>query len=903
MKRFLFITIIFLNTFYSLYGTGLYHDPPAEAEAGKDLILEVVLLSDLPVIEAKGYFRIPGNISFQEMRLTYTGTSWRMRIDGSSLSESGLEYCFTFNMSDGSMMAAPEMDPFEQPFFIRINPSEEKSALITIEKPVIKNIFDADVLILSPEPGSETSHDETFIAASLFNVIDVDTTSIQLLIDGIDVTSKAEISSGIIAYTPIDIAEGNHSVLINMSTLDGSTIRPVSWLFNVKRKSFIPTQFKYGGDVITKVSSDYVGKEFLNVADLNAKARFAVEYADFKLHIRQSSRDNPYMQPLNRSSLNINFMNYLDFKIGDFYENITPYTLDGRRVRGLSVDLNMRFFRAQVIQGQLSRSIQHLNKIDAGYYLQGRETVIDTLGHPIFTLDRRGYTFDRNIALTRLSFEIFSFHFGAHFMKTTDDINSVKQFVSGGKFTVDSSDVTYNDSLFNIPTGTYSYNQFVSAVENVNGTVEFPEKNWGSYKPQDNLIVGFDFGRYMDKERMKFEFSWNMSLYNRDIWDGVMTRTQLDTALDDTLDGKIGTTYDEDGNITEGSLNFDTLDVYDPLEFEDIFIMNINMLPLLPIDPTTLESNLLSSIVNMPSSAFHLRLLGNYRYSKFTIQYRQIGPEYVSLANPYLTDNIREFTISDRISLIDNKFLLNLMYKYKDDKILSSVEEPLKTSNISVSITFMPGANSPSYVVNFQSIGKDNSKDQLDRVGTELIDLREDSQTKNTFFSVTYPFATGNLKHNFNLNMNNLTNEDQLATERHKDFFYQKSDSKTISMALSSKFEMPLRTVINYSRTSIQVPVQDENKNISINELTWTSINSNGSYSFWENKLKVSGGLSYLTNKGSTPISLYGFNAGAEMKVIQGMKAVLSGHMQMRSTDDETTLNTSGLLFSFRYNF
>ncbi len=91
--------------------------------------------------------------------------------------------------------------------------------------------------------------------------------------------------------------------------------------------------------------------------------------------------------------------------------------------------------------------------------------------------------------------------------------------------------------------------------------------------------LGFDFGRYMDKERMKFEFSWNMSLYNRDIWDGVMTRTQLDTALDDTLDGKIGTTYDEDGNITEGSLNFDTLDVYDPLEFEDIFIMNINMLP------------------------------------------------------------------------------------------------------------------------------------------------------------------------------------------------------------------------------------------------------------------------------------------------------------------------------------
>ena len=903
MKRVLFITTILINALYPYFGSQLFHDPPSDARVGKDLILKVVSLSDLTVIDAKGYYRVRGSVSFQEMKLSYSGTSWRMRIDGGSLSENGLEYCFTLNMSNGSMLAAPEINPFEQPFFIHINPSEGKSKIIEIEEPVFKKLIDADILILSPEPGSETSHDETFIAVSLFNVSDVDSSSIKLLIDGKDVTRNAEISDGIIAYTPEEMEEGKHEVEIIMSTFDGNIIRPVSWLFNVKRKSFIPPRFKYDANVITKVSSDYVGEDFLNVADLNAKARFDMEYADIRLHIRQTSRENPYKQPLNRSTFNINFMKYLDVKVGDFYEHVTPYTLDGRRVRGLSVDINMRFFRVQVIQGQLNRTVQHLNKVDGGYYLLGSETTIDTLGHPVFTLDRKGYTFDRDFTLTRLSFDIFNNQFGAHFMKATDDINSVNQFISRGEFYVDSSDVIYNDSLFNIPVGKHNYSSFSSAVENVNGTLNFPEKNWGSYKPQDNLVVGFDFGRVMDKKRMKFEFSWNMSLYNRDIWDGVMTRTQLDTALDDTLDGKIGTTYDENGNITEGSLNFDTLDVYDPLQFEDLFIININMLPLLPVDPTTFETNPISSIVNMPSSAFHLRLLGNYRFSKFTIQYRQIGPEYVSLANPYLTDNIREFTISNRVSLVDNKLLLNLMYRYKDDKILSNIVEPLKTTNISVGITFIPGANSPSYVVNFQSIGKNNSKDQLDLVGSELMDLREDSKTKNTFFSVTYPFSFGNLKHNFNLNMNSLTNEDQLAPERRKDYFYQKSDSKTISMALSSKFEIPLRTVINFSRTSIQVPVQDEENIISINELTWTSFNSNGSYSFWDNKLKVSGGLSYLANKGTNPISLYSFNAGTEVKIIKEMKVVLSGHTQMRSTKDETTLNTSGLFFSFRYNF
>ena len=151
--------------------------------------------------------------------------------------------------------------------------------------------------------------------------------------------------------------------------------------------------------------------------------------------------------------------------------------------------------------------------------------------------------------------------------------------------------------------------------------------------------------------------------------------------------------------------------------------------------------------------------------------------------------------------------------------------------------------------------------------------------------------------------MNSLANEDQLSQDRKPNYFFQKSDSKTIAVALSSKFDSPLRTVVNVSRTSIQVPIQNDDNTITFNELTWNSFNSNGSYIFFKDKLKISTGISYLSNKGTTPISLFGFKSGAEFKIINGMKAVLSGHLQMRSTEEETTLNTSGLLFSFRYNF
>lgn len=884
--------------------SSIFHERPIQAVEGTDLILSVVPLTDQGISLTKGFFRAKGNSSYQEKILIQNGAAWEMKIDGQFLSAEGIEYCFVMHLDDGSVLASPENSPFDAPHFLPVATRPKLTVVNQINIPDHQKMIEGDLLILSPDPGQEISAREIIIAASFFSVSDVEESSIKIMIDGIDVTQKAEISDGIIAYTASNFTKGNHQVVIRMDDKNGNVIKPLEWDFKVRSIPSTTQNFKYDGDLISKISTEYVGEELLGIAEVHAKGRFEVEYADLRFDIRRTSRDNPYMQPLDRNLLNINFLKYLDIKMGDFYEYVTPYTLDGRRVNGVSVELDLKYFKAQVINGTINEPIQHSNKIDGGYNLNSSQISIDSLQHPVFELERTGYTFKRNFSLTRLSLDIFNYQFGVHFMKATDDINSVDQLIGNQeRFNVDSSDISYDDSLYAIPTGEYTYNDFVQAVANVNGTVSFSEKNWSGNKPQDNLVAGFDFGHIMDKERMKFEFSWNLSLFNRDIWDGVMTRTQLDTALDDTLDGLIGTTYDEDGKISDGSLNVDTLDFLDPLKYEDLFIMNINMLPLLPIDPSTLETNPISTIVNMPSSAFHLRLMGNYRYNKFTIQYRQIGPEFVSLANPYLDQNIREFTISDRLTLLDNKLLFNVAYKYRDDKILSTVKEPLKTTNLSFGVTFMPGVDSPTYVVNVQNIGKDNSKDELEKVGTEWEDLRENSKTLNTFFSATYPFRLGSINHILNINVNSLANEDLLAEDRKTDYFFQKSDSKTISTALSSMFETPLRTVFSISRTAIQVPVQNVDGSNSFHELTWTVLNSDGSYSLFKNKLKLNAGLSYLSNSGTTPVTLYGIKGGAEYFVLKGMTASLNGQLQMKTTAEETTLNTSVLLFSFRYNF
>ena len=83
----------------------------------------------------------------------------------------------------------------------------------------------------------------------------------------------------------------------------------------------------------------------------------------------------------------------------------------------------------------------------------------------------------------------------------------------------------------------------------------------------------------MDKRRLDFNFTWNVSFFNRDIWDGPMSLSEMDLALDDSLDGIIGRQYDDNGIVINGGL-IETKDLPDPLGFSDLFTVNINMTPV-----------------------------------------------------------------------------------------------------------------------------------------------------------------------------------------------------------------------------------------------------------------------------------------------------------------------------------
>ena len=169
-----------------------------------------------------------------------------------------------------------------------------------------------------------------------------------------------------------------------------------------------------------------------------------------------------------------------------------------------------------------------------------------------------------------------------------------------------------------------------------------------------------------------------------------MSISELDTALDDSLDGFIGLLYDDDGKELSGSTKISTGDLlFDPESFKSMFIINTNMSPIIPIDINAFSSNPIATIINMPSSAFRIKLRGNYSRNSILAEYVQVGPEYISLANPYLRSNTRQFTISDRISLLEQKLFLNFGFKHLDNKILKTTISPLNTNTFFMNLTFL----------------------------------------------------------------------------------------------------------------------------------------------------------------------------------------------------------------------
>ena len=891
----LFVGVSMLFQIASSQQKNLYHTPPAVAVKGKDLVISASLLDISNPIEAILYYKTSLSGSYLETPFKNQGFNWEAIIPKFAITNDGLDYVIVFRFSQDRILSFPKIDPFNNSYSLQVveHSSNQKSY---ISKDA------AEILILSPDIGEVIEPSEVFIAASFFLTEDIDKKSVRLLLNDREETSKMIFEDDILSYNPNSLSRGDYVVKILMKNKDGDNLRPFSWGFTIGQKIKQSSELiSYKGRVTNRLSSEKISGPILNVAEIQGKFDMDFNWAQMNIASRITSRETPYLQPQNRFGGKFSFGNFLKVSFGDFYPRMNEFMIDGKRVRGIELNADFSLVKFDFIQGELNRMVQEQKFINGGYRLNHNLSTKNNDGSFTYFLDRSGYTFKRNIVAAKLSSDLLErFKFGVHLMSVRDDTNSVKLNLPDAIFSSDSLVAGVNP-------GQYNFDSFNSAI-NVSGSqLKITPNEWSGKKPNDNLLLGFNFGTSFDDKKLNLDFDWNLSLYNRNIWGGAMSKSNLDTALDDSLDGYIGQQYDDAGTKIDGDvININDIFI-DPLALEEVFIVNTNMTPLVPYD---INSNLISGLINMPSSAFRFSLKGNYTNSKILIEYRQVGPEYVSLGNPFLRNNTRQFTVSDRASFLKNKLFINFGFKHLDNKILRTTVNPLNTNTFFVNFNFLPGPGLPSYAVSLQSIGKNNEKTKLDSVGGSIVDLREDSNISNNMLAFTVPLKSNGIMHNVTLNMGNVTNLDNLSSRRDVSYLFPKTDTRTIALNVASEFSKTLNTISQVSQTKLDIPSISDNT-LKKTSYVWTNLSSSANYRLTDNRILLKGTLTLIDNNSQIRSQLIGLRGGVNYNYRDNLTASLMSFIRINyignnnglSYKEGFDLNSTGIIFNINYNF
>ena len=714
------------------------------------------------------------------------------------------------------------------------------------------------VLIMSPNPGEEISGNDILIAVSFYRMNGVNPGDIKLTLDGQDITSQAFIDSDMISCLVDNLDPGEHQATLVL----GGPVRPETWSFSVSMKE---PALEYSGRIRSGSSVDQIGDQSLNISQvmLNMKGT-AFEWLKFRTNVKLTTQENLIYQPRNVYGVGFALQDFVTLNLGDSNPRMSYFTMNGKRIRGLDANLKLGWFNAHFVQGEINRAVQGASE-------KAYEYTIDTddEGTKYLSLGRSGYTFKQNVLSGRLALgRGEKFQWGLNFMKARDDTTSVTQVLDDATI-IYSPDAT--GSVAGLDSGA------VYTIRDLGSSVQFQDgANWSGAGPKDNIVLGTDLGIYLDNKRILLEGELAFSLTNNNIWGGPLTLAAMDTLIDDSLDNKIS--------------SFDLSGLPDPADYAHILIINPNLTPLIPIDINAFgDSSTVSiddAVLSMPSLAYRGRAVVNYFGNYLAMEYSQVGPEFNSLANPYLVTNKREFSFSDKLKLLQNRLMITAGYKHQDDDILTAVENVESQNTLSLGVNALPGPGLPTVNFTYRSIDRDNGIDEIVQLtDTTFSDNRENTHTDNLMLNVSHRFELL-WSHSMNGTFVMVGKKDQFAA-RDETYVDPGISTSVFNITLSTRYRVPLKTTINMNTNSSELSIGPGERG----KQDFLTGSLDAEYSFLNNKISARGGLNFAQGTGLVDMSWLGFKGGLRWKITRGLN--LNGQGEFRAKKIEGEIKNS----------
>ena len=723
------------------------------------------------------------------------------------------------------------------------------------------------VLIMSPEPESTVSGDNVLIAASLIGVANLNSNSVKVLLDGLDVTDQAYVDSDMISCLLDDVEPGYHEIGI---FIDGI---PTQWGFSAIAEE---ASLKYSGKIRSSSSMDQIDDQTLNINKMTMDFKgSAFEWLTLKTNLKMTSQESNLYQPRNIYGLQLGLKDILTLRLGDSNPRVSHYTMNGKRIRGMDLDFSYGWFNFRFLQGEINRAVQ--GDLSKAYSF---DIDTDDYGEKYISLDRSGYTFTQNVSSARISLgrgEVFQW--GFNYMKARDDTTSVDSVLSDAVIFYEANET---GSVEGLTSGTtYTIDQLGTMAKVLDGS------DWSGNGPKDNLVVSTDIGMNLFSKRVRLDGEIAFSMTNNNIWGGPLSLAELDTLIDDSVDNKLS--------------SFDLSEFSDPSDFEKYLIINSNLSPLVPIDINAFGDSstvdLMDAIFSMPSLAYRGRAITNFFGNYLAFEYGQTGPEFNSLANPYLVKNKREWSITDKFKLMQNRLMLNIGYKHQDDDILTSIDNVKTQNTLSFGFNALPGPGLPTLNFTYRSIDRNNGITELVELPDMTItDNREKTHTNNLMLNINHRFELM-WSHSLSGTIVSVKKEDQFA-ERAIDFVDPSMATNVINVSLVTRYGSPLKTSMNVTTNSSELSTGPGKRGTQ----EFLTANLGAEYPFLGNKILANGGLNYAKGSGMVDMSWFGVKGGFRWRVMDDLSLNAQGEFRSKEVAGDsknTIIARANLEYSF----
>lgn len=865
------VTIVCFTVFCSqfiLAQTTIQHQQPTVLDRNSSSILEFFApsVTNNDVLEALLFYKNEGDLGYSQKEVAFRNGVFTATISPTELIGTSFQYYFQLSLRNSDQdLFYPENLPSENPIEISIVESQEDTVA------VLEKVEGIDYSVLSPIPGNGLAKNDVYIAIALFyEESEIEKGEFQLLVDGRDVTALSDTSSYFISYVPKNLKRGSHRVQLNYKTAS-ETLEVVAWTFRVvdpKKASYqgFDGKLKPVGRVELTARNQTISGDVNNAYTGRTYLTGSYGFFKYSLNGYLTSQESNRIQPQNRYGVKLELGKWWIFEAGHVYPRMSKFTIAGRRIYGINTSMHVLWnaINVQFLYGELSRKVTNqYSSVEVDTVIAGGvpQDTTYTLG---FQERGRG-TFTRKIIGGRVGLgNPKKFQIGIQAMKVEDDTTSIFNVI-------DFDDILSGSSL--LASGLTFEDQ-----AKLTSNPDLLRVQGSSPRPKGNFVAGADLKFTLANNKIRFNTETVASALNNDIYGG---------ALDSLRAADIG---------FEG-VNSSDLDILGSLSRFIIINENMSVLPIrvkgLGTDSTEAEAFFPTAILG---SDTELSIV--YPSNTLSIQYRWVGPEFVSLANSTIRKDIAGFTVSDRFRLFKNQVYVTLGLEALTDNVADTKESTTNTFSYRTNLSWYPIKNSlPKISTGFRYRTRENG---IDRFNTEVpIGLENASvqnlsivngdtlttavvrmnSTLNLSFSVTQQLRFLDMVHDASISVSTLNTKDEA-------FAFGDAKNSSVSLNIATSFErVPLRTQLGMT-------VNNTESGNGLLNIDIFGMYAGGTYFMLDGKLSLTSRVAFTSNKSVT----------RNLEIVNGEDAnFLNDYYELSDMVNTNSFGTYVLLASAEY--